>query len=679
MWHVVPAAATKADSSDGANATDWPGYGRTFSEQHYSPLAEINAANVAHLGLAASYDLSDYAMTATVPIAVDGIVYFCAGQSVIHAVDGKSGRLLWKFDPHVADQPGHKMRLAWGSRGLAYWQGRVYVGTLDGRLLAVDARTGRAVWSVLTTEPGDSRYITGAPRVFDGKVLIGHGGGDFGTTRGYISAYAAATGKLLWRFYTVPGDPAKGFESPAMKMAAATWNGEWWQFGGGGAVWNAITYDPDFHRIYIGTGNGSPWNQKIRSPGGGDNLFISSIVALDAATGEYVWHYQTTPGETWDFDSTNDIELATLSIDGSSRKVLLHAPKNGFFYVIDRATGKLISAQKYAKVTWAERVDLASGRPVEAPEARYPNGRTTIWPGPAGGHNWPPMSFDPQTSLVYLSVNQMPGYYDDEGITPGNYAPVGVNHGTTGINTNSGIPPAHGSSELLAWDPVKQSVAWRISMDGSWNGGTLSTAGNLVFQGRADGLLAAYSANTGALLWSFPGGGMVAAPIAFAVEGTEEIAVISGQNGGASMWNAGQFGWQAGTQGKRLLLFKLDATKKLPQVSVSGVIPVDDRHFTLDTGLVSRGDQVFAMACMLCHGPAVVAGGEAPDLRASAIALNEDLFTGIVRDGALRERGMPSFPELDQTDLLALRHYIRARAREDLSTLKSEPPQGPAH
>jgi quinohemoprotein ethanol dehydrogenase len=336
----------------------------------------------------------------------------------------------------------------------------------------------------MTVDPDDHRYITGAPRVFNGKVIIGHGGGEYGATRGYVTAYDAESGKQLWRFYTVAGDPARGFENPAMEMAAKTWNGEWWRHGGGGTVWNAMTYDPQYNRVYIGTGNGAPWNQKIRSPGGGDNLFICSIVALDADTGNYVWHYQVVPGDTWDFDASLDIELATIEIAHKPRNVILHAAKSGFFYVIDRATGKLISAEKFGHVTWAERIDLATGRPVETANARLPAGEALIWPGPTGAHDWQPMSFNRDTGLVYIPVIDLPGLYSDKGIDLARWkAPKNV-EGAYGFNADNADTPVNaGSSALVAWNPVQQKAVWSVPTPGVQGGGTMTTAGNLVFQG----------------------------------------------------------------------------------------------------------------------------------------------------------------------------------------------------
>ena len=395
---VVARAGTAVDGAaiaDEQQARNWLSYGRTYSEQRFSPLAQITPQSIGKLGLAWSLDLPGIKSLEATPLVVDGTLYFSGNDSIVFAVDTRSGKLLWRHDPEVWRHAGKRYRLLFPvNRGVAFWKGRVYVGTHDGRLIALDAQNGREVWSVQTLED-EAAYITGAPRAFNDKIIIGNGGAEAGRARGYASAYDAATGKLIWRFYTVPGNPARGFENAAMAHAATTWTGEWWQFGGGGTVWNAITYDPEFNRIYLGTGNGAPWNQRIRSPGGGDNLFLCSIVALDADTGTYRWHYQTTPGESWDYNSAQDIVLARLRWQGADRQVILHAPKNGFFYVIDRQDGKLLAADKIGRVTWAERVDLQTGRPVETREARFPDGGGLIYPSSVGVHNWQAMSFNP--------------------------------------------------------------------------------------------------------------------------------------------------------------------------------------------------------------------------------------------------------------------------------------------
>ncbi len=665
--HAEVDQAALADEADGRN---WLAWGRTFSEQRFSPLAQIDRRSVQRLGLAWTLELPDMWNVSTAPVAVDGVIYFAAGYSVVHAVDARTGQLLWKYDPKCDPK---KMRMAWGSRGLAFWKGRVYVGVQDNRLVAIDAKTGQLAWEAQTGEPGDNRYITGAPRVFNGKVLIGHGGADFGRVRGYVTAYDADTGKQAWRFFTVPGDPAKGFENPAMEMAAKTWKGELWKQGGGGTVWNAMTYDPVYNRVYLGTGNGSPWNQSLRSPGGGDNLFLCSVVALNADTGEYVWHYQTTPGETWDFNSSMDMVLADVAIDGKPRKVLLHAPKNGFFYVIDRENGKLISAEKIGKVTWAEKVDLATGRPVEVKGARYDGTETLMWPGPGGVHNWQPMSYSPDTGLTYIPTREMAGYYDARGITAATWNPDTM--GPLGVNAFfDDIPKSAGSSSLLAWNPVTQKEAWRVPTPGATGGGVLSTRGGLVFQGQADGRFVAHDADTGAELWSHDMGvGTQAPPITYELDGKQYVAVLAGWAGGQMLMGtlSAQHGWVGREHPRRLLVFALDSKTPLPASPAPGAEKakvVDDPAFVVDAKKVEEGRFVYGQHCTICHGVSAIAGGSAPDLRASPVPLSADAFAAIVRDGALQARGMPPFAELKDVELEAVRHYIRERARYEAST-----------
>jgi quinohemoprotein ethanol dehydrogenase len=657
--------AALANETDGA---DWPAFGRSFSEQRYSPLRQIHAGNVARLGLAWSLDLPGVVNVASQPLAVGGVIYFAIGYSVVHAVDAKTGKLLWRHDPEVPKVAGYKLREGWGSRGLALYRDRVYVGTIDGRLIALSAATGEPVWSVLTVERDDARYITGAPRVFDGKVLIGHGGADNGPVRGYVTAYDAATGKQLWRFYLVPGNPADGFENAAMEMAARTWTGEWWKHGGGGTVWNAMTYDPELDLVYLGTGNGAPWNQKIRSPDGGDNLFLSSVLALDADTGEYRWHYQTTPGETWDYNSAMDMVLATLPVDGKPRKLLLHAPKNGFFYVIDREKGKLVSAEKLGRVTWAERVDEKTGRPVEAAGARYEDGQETLWPGPAGVHNWQPMAFHPGTGLVYVPTMELPGFYDDRGVDPATWRHRPNNLPSMGVEyLNEDAPLDAGRSELVAWDPLARRPAWKHPTPGVWNGGVIATAGNLVFQGQIDGSFKAYAADTGKELWSFAAGNaVIAPPLTFSVEGRQLVAVLAGVSGTAGLYGSlsAQFGWQARLQPRRLLAFALDAEALLPASSPPQRVAMpDDGDFAPDPALVERGASAYGQSCLGCHGPAAISGGTAPDLRASPITRQAAEFERVVRGGALEALGMPRFADLPPDEVEAIRHYLLARAR----------------
>ncbi|HWY24241.1 MAG TPA: PQQ-binding-like beta-propeller repeat protein, partial [Nevskia sp.] len=458
--------------------------------------------------------------------------------------------------------------------------------------------------------------------------------------------------------------PAKGFENKAMEMAAKTWTGEWWKYGGGGTAWNAMTYDPDYNRVYIGTGNGGPWNRKLRSPGGGDNLFLCSVVALDADTGEYIWHYQTAPGESWDFNSTMDMVLATINIDGKPHKVILHAPKNGFFYVLDRDSGKLISAEKLGKVTWAKGIDMATGRPIENPGVRYEDGEALMWPGSGGLHNWQPMSFSPDTGLTYIPAHEMAGYYNDRGIDPKTYDMA--RDGPMGIHAfYDDVPKSAGSASLLAWDASTQKKAWEIPLPGATNGGVMSTHGGLVFQGQSDGKFVARDDKTGAVLWSTDMGvGTQAPPITYSVGGKQYVSILAGWAGGQMLLGSlsAQHGWVGRDHPRRLLTYVLDGSATLPpSPPPSQPVPIDDASFKLDPAMAAQGRQLY-QRCLICHGTAVVAGGFAPDLRASQIPLNEAAFAAVLH-GGLQARGMPPFPELSDEQLNDLRHYIRQQAR----------------
>jgi quinohemoprotein ethanol dehydrogenase len=648
------------DDADGEN---WPAYGRTYGENHFSPLDQINDRNVSRLRLASFTDLTPLVSAVTAPLEVDGVLYFAIGYSLVHAVDARTGKILWHYDPGVAGIAGEKLRPAWGSRGIAYWGGNVYAGTQDGRLIALDAKTGRLVWSVVTTVPKDGRYITGAPRVFKGKVIIGHAGGDFAPTRGYVTTYDAATGQELWRFYTVPAAPA-GFEDKALGWAAGSWSGQNWKFGSGGTVWNAITYDAQFNRIYIGTGNAQPWNQNLRGAGG-DDLFVCSIVALDADTGRYVWHYQVNPGDSWDFDAAMDMTLATLMIDGRPRPVLLQAPKNGFFYVIDRETGKLLSAEKFGRVNWATRIDLKSGRPVENPQARFSKRPFLVYPGPGGVHNIQAMAYNPIAGLVYIPRREQGWVYSDVGVDHEHWQPQSGMVTNTGLGTPPATPIAPpGRSDLLAWDPLKQRRVWSVPTPGATGGSVVTTAGNLVFQGQLDGKFRAYAADSGKLLWAFDAqNGILAQPITYLVNGVQYVTVIAGFGGANAAMNGAPFGWDFYAQKRRVLTFAMDGGAVLPAPVPFKLQLTDDPAFVVDAARASAGAITYAAHCMTCHGPGVVAGGAAPDLRASAIPLSKDAFTDLLRDGTLVEQGMPRFDDLSNGQIAELMHYIRSAQR----------------
>jgi quinohemoprotein ethanol dehydrogenase len=653
--------------ADETNTSEWLAYGRTHSEQRFSPLTDINTNNITDLQVDWFLDLpKDSGLVAT-PLVVDGILYFVGQVNVIRAVNAVTGKLLWEYDPESGKAIGTHPKVGWfHNRGLSYYKGKIFAGTWDGRLIAVDALTGRLIWSARTFELDEPLYITGAPKAFKDKVIIGNGGTEHGPSRGFVTAYDADTGEEAWKFYIVPGNPADGFENTAMEMAAKTWTGEWWKHGGGGNPWHAITYDAELETLYIGTGNGSPWNRKIRSPEGGDNLFLSSIVALDPDTGEYKWHYQTTPGESWDFNSNMDIILADLSIDGEEIKAILHAPKNGFFYVINRANGKLISAKPFVKTTWASHIDLDSGRPVEIAGARYESGSARVSPTPAGGHNWHAMSYNPITGLAYIPSIHLSVNYSDAGIDTKTWRSVpfqggmGVNSGGYGTESGKAYP-----ASLQAWDPIRQELAWAVPQSSYWNAGTLTTAGNLVFQGHANGHFMVYDARTGkALLDRDLGLGISAPPITYKIDDRQYVALLVGFGGSvAGLGGAGKLGWSYGIHTRRVIAFSLEGKTILPkQPAPFFPIPIDPPEFEIDAKLARAGSQLYQL-CGYCHGGGAAAAGMAPDLRASPIPLVDALFADVVRDGSRIGRGMPAFSNFTDQHLKALQHYFRSRVR----------------
>jgi len=654
-------------SSGPVPGANWSSFGGDSSENHYSPLDQINDGNVGRLGLLWSYDLPVTMNGLATPLAIDGILYFPVGHSVIHAMDARTGELLWKYDPDVYSHARHKLRAGWPVRGLAHRDGVIYSGTLDGRLIALDARDGSLLWSVMTVDPDDARYITGPPWIINDKVIIGHGGADYSAMRAYVTAYDAATGEQAWRFYIVPGNPADGFENAAMEMAAKTWTGEWWKFGGGGTAWHAMAWDEKYNRVYIGTGNASPWNQKIFSPGGGDNLFLASIIALDVETGEYIWHYQANPGETWDFNNNMDIELTTLEIDGQQRDVILHAPKNGFFYVLDRKDGRLISAEQFANtVTWAERIDLATGRPVENPKARYPNGAFFIgYPGQWGAHPVAAMSFNRKTGLVYIPTTESYTVYSDApDLEHWTHPPSTSMHVSSGIGAARwNVPPQSPPySYLQAWDPVAGKRVWEVRLIGMQNGAALSTAGNLVFQGQVTGEISAYAADSGQKLWSFDARvGVGAQPMTYLVDGKQYITVLAGWRGTGASGLPTE--WNYYTQQRRVLTFALDGGANLPVVETPVPPLLDDPELVIDEAKAALGMQVFHRNCHVCHGPRLISGGAAPDLRRGGTTMSVEGLSAVLQQGALLSRGMPQFEEMPDSEVEGLLHYIRREAR----------------
>lgn len=659
---------------------NWMSYGRDYAEQRFSPLKQVDTQSVNKLGLAWSFDFDETEPVEATPIVVDGVMYVTSGWSKVFAMDAATGKELWRFDPEV-----DRSRLVWVccyavNRGVAVWNGKVYVGTIDGDLIALDAKTGKVVWKTPTVDRKEPYSITGAPRVAKGLVYIGNAGADIGV-RGYVTAYDAETGKQVWRFYTVPGDPAKGFEDKAMEMAAKTWTGEWWKHGGGGTAWDSLVYDPEFDVLYIGVGNGAPWNRRVRSPDGGDNLFLASIVAVKATTGEYIWHYQVNPGESWDYSASMPMMLATLTIDGKPRKVLMQSPKNGFFYVIDRETGKLISAQKHAMATWASSIDLTTGRPIEAPDARYPDKAVMIYPSAAGAGNWQPMAFSPLTGLVYLQSRNNGQVYVDHP----NYKrdPLAINKAVGNRFTKfadgrpTEMPPAgqpgRFDSSIAAWDPVQQKDVWRVPMLQGRGAGLLATAGGLVFHGKGDGTLKAYDATNGKELWSYdvqnPAG---APPISYQVGNDQYIAVALGW-GYVNLVKGVVTHPNAYPNTNRVVAFKLGATHKLPPVEytppklrAAPTIQVTDQA-------VDKGATLYDQFCSICHGGNGGGARVRPDLRYSDFLDNGD-WNEVVLEGALATTGMASFKgSLDAAGADAIRSFVirqaQQKAREDAPNL----------
>jgi alcohol dehydrogenase (cytochrome c)/quinohemoprotein ethanol dehydrogenase len=652
-----------ADSPE--NAGQWMSYGRDYSEQRYSPLKEINVDTVSRLGLAWYGDLAERGGSyENTPIAVDGRIFVTTPWSKVYAFDAKTGTKLWKYDPKVPGEYAVKLCCGIVNRGVAVWKNKVIWGTLDGRLVAVDAASGNKIWEIQATDPQKILSITGAPRIADGRIFIGEAGSEF-EQRGYMTAYDADTGKELWRWWAVPGDPSKGFEQPELKWAAKTWSGEWWKAGGGGTPWDAINYDPVTNLVYVGTGNGAPWPAEIRSPGGGDNLFTSSIVALDAKTGKYRWHYQETPADGFDFDSTQQIVTADLVIDGKKRHVVMHAPKNGMFYVLDASTGKLLAGKPYVPtLNWMTGLD-ANGKPILNPEANY--GKTGngfhIVPSAGGAHSWHPIAFSPDTGLVYIPTN-----YSSFPL----FAEAGAKMGNQLLSINVAKRPKDPAPKLdgagnylLAWDPVNMKEVWR-QPQGSSRAGVMTTAGNLIFQGNSPFLgvgsksLSAFRADTGERVWTTETqAGIVGAPISYMVDGEQYVAVVAGVSGfGGSYW--------APTY-SRLLVYKLDGKATLPPTAAFTPPKLNPPADFGDEGQLAVGEHQYNAHCASCHGT----GNEPrfssvfPDVRYAGALWAPDAFKSIVIDGAFQDNGMVSFRKvLTVQDAEAIRAYVVHLANE---------------
>ncbi len=677
----VDAAMLVAAGEDNAN---WITHGRTYSEQRFSPLDQISADNVGDLGLEWFADMDTARGQEATPLVMDGKLYLTTAWSKVKAFDAATGEPLWDYDPEVPGETAVKACCDVVNRGLAAWGNSLFLGTLDGRLVSLDRDSGDVEWEVQTTDPDQSYTVTGAPRVIDGKVIIGNGGAEFGV-RGYIAAYDANDGSELWRFYTVP-EGTEDESSPAyLQDAAETWNTEVLAssdaIGGGGTVWDSMAYDPELNLLYIGVGNGSPWNRAYRSPGEdgtgeGDNLYLSSIVALNPDTGEYAWHYQTTPGETWDYTATQHIILADMEIEGEERQVLMQAPKNGFFYVIDRATGEFISAEEYIPQNWAEGID-ETGRPIFNAAARVDvtGEPALVMPGPLGGHNWHPMAFHPGEGLVYIPAFEAATVYAPEA----DWKPDTARGFNVGFDLGSGdLPPDLGfrrevygtvKGKLLAWDPAAQEARWEVEFAGPWNGGILATGGGLVFQGNSSSEFAAYSASSGEKLWSFGAQtGIVAPPITYSVDGEQYVAVLAGWGGAYAITADGHL---IDSQGpvrnvSRLLVFKLGAGGELPAELELASLPLDPPPSRASEEVIAAGATKYARYCAVCHAPGAVGSTVLPDLRRSGTLGNAQSWAAVVHDGILKDNGMVSFADsMSREEIEAIRAYVIHRANED--------------
>lgn len=675
------AAVTTERIKNASAQEEWLTYGGTYDEQRHSTLESVDTDNVGDLGVAWTYDLKTNRGVESTPIVVDGVMYVTSAWSIVYAIDAKTGKELWIYDPQVDKAVGVKACCDVVNRGVAVYEGQVFVGVIDGRLEALDAKTGDRNWSVVTVDQSKPYTITGAPRVVDGRVMIGNGGAEMGV-RGYLSAYDANSGDRLWRFYTVPNpekQPDNEISDAAfVAVGNVTWGdeGSWVTDGGGGTVWDSIVYDEVNDQIIFGVGNGSPWNRTFRDPSGGDNLFLSSIVAVDAETGEYRWHFQTTPGDNWDYTATQTIILADLPLgeNGAPRRVAMQAPKNGFFYVIDAQDGTFISGKAFGPMNWATGLNEA-GRPIEAPGARYGKESVLLTPGPLGAHNWHPMAFNPDLQLAYIPAQEIPQAYREDSR---------FSHKSKGWNTGADfaaeIPPMSSDAvtqavratlkgRLIAWDPKTQSARWSVEHSNAWNGGVLSTAGNLVFQGKLSGEFAAYNAATGEVLWTHElEAGGASGPGTYAIDGEQFVTITTGWGSAYALTTGLAFDAPVSPTVGRVVTFKLDGTGSIPKADIPSIERVAKADAFGDEAMVARGSVAYSVNCLVCHGALAISSGVLPDLRWSAITSSSASWSSVVLDGVLSSNGMVSFSHvLDSQSAEDIRAYVLSQAHVDMA------------
>ena len=657
---------SSANAAGSEKPAEWTTYGGDASEQRFSPLKQINADSIGQVGLAWYAQLSEGGGYQTTPLVIDGRMYVTTPWSKVYAFDAKTGKQLWKYDPEVPREiAGTSICCNISNRGAAFWNGKIIWGTLDGRLVAVDAKSGKKRWETQVTDPAMAYSITGAPRIGNGIVFIGQGGAEF-YTRGFLAGVDADTGKERWRFWTVPGDPSKGPDHAAsddvMAMAAKTWTGEWWKAGGGGSTWDGILYDAQTGTVVFGTGNGIPWPAHIRSPGGGDNLFTASIVAVDAKTGKYKWHYQAVPMDGFDFDNTAPLTVADLDIGGQKKHVVMQAPKNGVFYVIEVATGKVVSATPFVpSLNWLIGFDEQNNwKPILNPEADYGKTGKGFHVVSSQAHVWHPQSYNPNTGLMYVPARYgVMSLVAEKGarILGNQLVDVSMSKQPEGPR-----PQIQGAGAfLLAWDPVKRKAAW-TQREGSGSAGTLTTAGNLVFQGTAGQKFTAFRADTGEKIWSTDTqGNVVPGPVTYSIDGVQYLAAIS----------SASTGFAAARGVNRLLVYKVGGKVALPPAPPATPLVLNPPENFGDAAMRAHGQQVYESSCTGCHEGGRMFTGY-PDLNYTMALNSGPLFKAIVIDGALKENGMLPFNKsLTAEDAEAVRSFLTYRAND----LKKNPPR----
>jgi quinohemoprotein ethanol dehydrogenase len=675
-------AATAAGT--GTDADQWLAPGRDADGTFYSPLEDIRADNVAKLGFAWDYRLGTRRGQESTPLVIDGVMYATSNFGRVYALDAATGKEFWTYDPHIDGRWARYACCDAVNRGLAAFEGLLYIGAIDGWLHAIDARTGRLVWKADTLVGRDQRQpytITGVPQLAGDLVVIGNGGGDFAGVRGYVSAYDRRSGELRWRFYTVPRDPALGpQDQPHLAAALKTWDPRHpWKEGIGGTVWDGMAYDPKLDLVYVGTSNAAPYNMKLGGRRGGDELYAASIIAIHARDGSMAWYYQTTPGDRWDFDSTQKLVLADVDLGGRSRQVIMQADKNGFYYVLDRSSGEVLSASPFAYVSWARGIDPKSGKPRVDASADYSRGPAMVFPSEAGAHSWQPMAYDPKRATTFISVQEVgnilietsdrpaglvEGQFTTPAFPPEGYDPAAMS------SLYGQLPPLAGLEHpfktnpasrgfLRAYSVKEHRVIWEAQTATSWDGGVLATAGGLVFQGDANGNFNVYGSDTGKRLASIPlGSSMMAAPMTYRVNGVQYVAIVAGYGGGAVITGVpldpDSAAYRYGNEGRIIALKLGGPPPPLPAARVEPPFP-DLPARPTDLKQIAAGEILYNRYCSRCH---VMGRGNLPDLRRIEPGTHE-LFSTIVLGGAFAGKGMGRFDDvLSPADVDAIHTYL---------------------